>query len=71
MDTPKRNSSNRNRKRLGVDPSLAILVVIGLIVAGVTLPVANSPDSAALCFAPLFSLVFLYVTVPLLIRWIR
>ena len=71
MSVWKRNNGHQGRRRLEIDPSLAILVVIGLIVAGVTLPMANSPDSVALCFAPLFSFVFLYVTVPFLLRWIK
>lgn len=71
MDVLKRNSGNQGRRRAGIDPSLAILVTVGLIVAGVTLPVANSLDSAALCFAPLFSFVLLYLAVPFLVRWMR
>ena len=58
MNVWKRNGGQQGRRRMGIDPSLAILVVIGLIVAGATLPIANSPDSVALCVRAAFFLCF-------------
>ena len=66
-----KDDAGRRRRKIDIDLSFVILIVVGLIVAGVTLPVANSPDSAALCFAPLFTLVLFYFIGQYLGRWMK
>ena len=53
------------------DVSLVILLAVGLLVAGVTVPIANSPDSYALCFAPVVTMILLYSGVRYFVGWSR
>ena len=60
-----RRIAKRGRR---IDPALVVIVLPGLILAGMNLPRANSLESIAYCFGPLVCLVSFYLAGSFLAR---